>query len=327
MVKVDRNRQELRRKDPAHSRLALILIDNILELRIHKLCEHEFAQDRMWKGLDPFKYAESEKKEVLGQHFDKKVNFLRKINGLSEQEADFLLICHRYRNELYHRGILKEDIIAHVSNEYYSFACDFYKRNRPRSYGSNGPGISLAEKSLLALIKKSRGFSPFDNDWESLWDALKSKKFMLDISFSHALSGHLLERLQTVDELIHYVKNGGNQTFETPDDYLKHMQVWRFFWTDEGKKFIGSNMPAGKRSVQDCISFLQEHWDADYKYRDIARWEKRVVGLKQEKSKFVLLKKFDKVLQEFEPFEEIIFEETEAFDNWVNEQIDIMRGK
>jgi len=314
-------------KEPSHSRLAVILVDNILELEIHDICENEFARESMWGGWRSSKYTESEKNEVLGQYFDKKINFIRKLKFLSNEEADFILICHQYRNELYHRGIQKEDIISHIANEYYSFACDFYKRNKPRRYCSGGSGIAFAEKFLLTLINKPKDFSPFSNDWKELWDSLESKRISLGNDFRQVLSTHLIERFQTVNGLIDYVKNGGQQEFETPDDYVKHTQVWRFFLQDDGKEFIKRNMSSGKYSVQEGINFLLKNWRANYKYSDIARWEKRAEALRHEKDKFILLKKFDKILKEFEPFEELIMEDAEAFNRWVDQQIDEMRGK
>jgi hypothetical protein len=313
-------------KDTAHSRLAVILIDNVLELKIHKICEYIFAEDGMW-GASSRKYSENERKKVLGQHFDEKVNFLRRINYLNSDEADFILICHKYRNELYHRGILKEEIISHIANAYYFFACVFYKRNRPRSYCSGGGGSASAEKMLLVLIKKKEHLNLLNGDWDSIWNVVETRVVSLEPELGQVLSAHLIARLQAVDELIDYVRAGGYQSFDTPEDYVKHTQAWRFLWEDEGKKYIKENMPAGEYSVQNYIDFLQQNWRPKYKYKDIARWEKRAKELNNEKSKFILLKKFDNILMEFESFEEMIMNDVEVFDNWVNEQVDIMRGK
>ena len=177
------------------------------------------------------------------------------------------------------------------------------------------------------MLKKDR-FEPFSEDWSKLWDALKLKLKIPVPDFCKILSVHITSRLEELDETISYVKDGGYQSNENAEEYIRGTLSSRFVWTDEGKNFLRQNASGLENfSMRDCIEFVKNNWKPPYKYQDLERWKKRAILLKKEPSHLIALKKFDKILQEFEPFEEIIIEDAIAFDNWVNEQVDIMRGK
>ncbi len=65
---------------------------------------------------------------MLGQWFEEKPKFLRKLNKISEEELHFILTCHKYRNELYHTGIKYDDIIFPLSWYYHELACELLCR-------------------------------------------------------------------------------------------------------------------------------------------------------------------------------------------------------
>lgn len=125
--------QQLTDAGPYSSRIALILIDNAVELMLHRRCK-EHALERYSLGDRP---ADKEAKAIhksLSQRFEEKPKFCCKELGvISELERDFILSAHKYRSEAYHIGILHEDILHALAWEYHELGCQLFGRFPPRS--------------------------------------------------------------------------------------------------------------------------------------------------------------------------------------------------
>ena len=114
---LDVARELLADAEPLTGRLALILVDNAIELILHGSCENEIRVDQLGDGLRlvlPAKYDQKARKAALGQRFDAKLKFCRELGMLTESEARTVVITHSYRNELYHSGIRYDPIVPGI---------------------------------------------------------------------------------------------------------------------------------------------------------------------------------------------------------------------
>ncbi|WP_244814125.1 hypothetical protein [Caballeronia sp. Lep1P3] len=135
---LDRAAEEMRVGTDVGNRLALILVDNVIELMLHRYCESRFGWAGMMASPDaPQRYSRASKARVLGNRFDEKVRFVRAENRLSEIEANFVGLCHKYRNEAYHVGLSRENILFPVAALYHELACELFLRldTKTRSHG------------------------------------------------------------------------------------------------------------------------------------------------------------------------------------------------
>ena len=115
---LDRAAFELATDHPINNRLALILIDNALELVVHRRCMDSAGWDRHLvrehRRLSP-----KQRRMAEGRSFEDKLAVLGHLDDLSDAERRFISICHDYRSELYHVGLRHDDVIRGIAGQYF----------------------------------------------------------------------------------------------------------------------------------------------------------------------------------------------------------------
>lgn len=61
--------------------------------------------------------------KALAQEFGPKVRFAKTIGMLSDDDAQTAIICHSFRNEVYHVGAIHEEILPNLARFYFDRAC------------------------------------------------------------------------------------------------------------------------------------------------------------------------------------------------------------
>ncbi|MFD7817663.1 hypothetical protein ACFV6E_32800 [Streptomyces sp. NPDC059785] len=136
--------------DQAHDRLALILLDHLVEVVISREVNARLAfqiADSAIEEMREFRDSGGQLPEELNQlvdthigpdrrkamddHLDEKTRFLRQKGVLTDQERTVLNRLHRYRNAAYHRDTLEPDLIADLVLAYRLLADDLLGRHRP----------------------------------------------------------------------------------------------------------------------------------------------------------------------------------------------------
>ena len=110
---LDRARRELDVDNPLNSRIALILIDNAMELIGHRKASDVLEQDRNDRKLTPRQRA-----DARGRVFDTKIAFLRDQGHIPADQVRAISIFHAYRNQLYHVGLRDDPIIGALARRY-----------------------------------------------------------------------------------------------------------------------------------------------------------------------------------------------------------------
>ncbi len=102
MEQLDEAGNQIDKKTTTGARLALILIDNALELLMYRTVREKFGWDEETL-LNP-KYDQETKNKTL-RFFGEKTKFIKNIGKISNEEVEIMNICHKYRNEAYHINI------------------------------------------------------------------------------------------------------------------------------------------------------------------------------------------------------------------------------
>jgi len=84
--------------DRNFDRFALMLIDNVVEIILHKHAQEIEYENDIWSRLKQTKYDPKAIQDALGQHFQPKINFAKVTGVLSPEIADSFKYLHSFRN-------------------------------------------------------------------------------------------------------------------------------------------------------------------------------------------------------------------------------------
>ena len=93
-------------------RLAVILLDNFVEIQLSSLIKEKFRWDSAFTFQEK-KYKQRERRKVLN-YYDELLKTCVKENIIDEQEFFLLSFCHDVRNNLYHK-IDEEKLLVSVA--------------------------------------------------------------------------------------------------------------------------------------------------------------------------------------------------------------------
>ena len=139
---------ELRVDHPINNRMALILIDNAMELILHRRCSDHADMDQLYPVLG--KLGPKKRAMARGKELKSKLKVLENIGDISHQERKFIGAAHECRNVLYHVGLELDDITRAISGYYYRFCCDLFVRLKPSytTHSSRDVFTEVAERYL-----------------------------------------------------------------------------------------------------------------------------------------------------------------------------------
>jgi hypothetical protein len=312
------------RASSAYARFALILTDNVLELMLHRFAEQELKWDEMWRSLGKQKYSDDERTRVLGQHFEEKPKFARKLGVLSDDEMTFVLICHRYRNELYHRGIVHESVIFDIAWQYHDVVCDLMPRLQKGSYRWRmGESISAVVKTYCGEEGLAR--DP-DRRLPEVAKQLANAKPSTARPLAAALSEAAVERLEQLDGDIEFLMRD-SPIKRTREDAIFDVQAWPFLLSDESKHSIQLNSGEEIQSFQHAFNLLRERWKPPISNDPVPRWKDRATQLRHEVSALKALEKYQQLMDQMDDFDEKVRDAAVALDQHIQQEIDLRRGK
>lgn len=106
---------QLEKETPTGARLALLLLDNLVEILMYRYINSEFAEDELYNQSSSLKYSASERINVR-KYFDEKVKLINKLEVIDDDTAIILRKVHELRNEAYHLDILRENVLLTMLN-------------------------------------------------------------------------------------------------------------------------------------------------------------------------------------------------------------------
>ncbi len=308
--------------DRNFDRFALMLVDNVVELVLHKYAQNRASENRMWGAIDEPRNNPKQVAKALGQNFDQKVKACCHLGLIDQALRDSLLYLHQFRNTVYHRGLRHEGILHSLALFYFSCACQVLTLYEPSwwVWGSNDKISHRARKYVGSPTTVADG-DVFKYAFVRLAEVAES----MPQDLVGDLSADLGRTVTQVDEMIHFLATGGPEQ-KSRDQVIVDVQAWAFAFTDEAKMFARD-----KGCTESCVGPYVEWIGANYPWpikRDpIDGWRKRHRALVSESDRHRTLKKYVDFMKQTEDIRGKIDESAAQLDGWIQEQIDRSRGK
>ena len=129
---------QLAMSDRNFDRFALMLIDNVVELTLHRYVQDKAGENEMWGRLGNPKHDPKVIEKALGQNFDIKVKASAKLGLIDDSVCESILNLHSFRNTAYHKGLRHEKILHSLVVFYPRNACSLLKAYEPRWWSWGG---------------------------------------------------------------------------------------------------------------------------------------------------------------------------------------------
>lgn len=323
---LDRANDELADGSAIAGRLALILIDNVVELLMHRRCEGIFQREA---ALDPDpaksgQYSRAARVRVLGQRFDEKYKFLLREGNLSQQELDFVRICHNIRGEAYHAGLTHDAFIRSLAAEYHTLACLLVARlqNSWRTSGSSDQFGPRIEKHLRAgpgrLADRYLG-TPV----EDIAESLNASRSPPDIRLQDALADALSTRLDSIESNLQFLVDDTPGGKGNAEDELIEAQRWVDL-------FSGIPLDVQERTDEYSAYVLNRRQDMDASWEPTLRslpmmsWRARAEGTRVAKIMSALTR-YEQLSKDIEYIEGVLDSAASTLSAHIDTQIDSAR--
>jgi hypothetical protein len=308
-----------------HLRLAFLLLDNAVEVMLHREVESEtFFQDvnvamkvqmhrmQAFHGNKPEFMAlmsdieaqvlPDRKMGDLEEHFRTKVNFLAEQKRLDLPVATIVKKLHRYRNDLYHRLHLRREVLEPATLIYFDVACAVLATwHFQRSWSSAESYEDLARFGVTA-------HGLFQEDATTRVASQLRESVGMDVSaIRTALSSHLDGRLDDLEETVAMVRAAMPDEYDDPDDVYRIVQS---DWKNE--------LPAPSELRKHRFPVLG---------RKLPLWRRQVASLTDISERYAMYARYATIEDDFESFEAQATALYEAIDRLVQQAVDEERGK
>lgn len=350
---LDRSSRELATDHPISNRLALILVDNATELMLHRQCTDRLELDSMASGLwkahqsliggrsseDQPEFSEESKRDMLtprqrsqakGVFLDGKLKVLEGMGDITSKERRFIAIAHGYRNELYHVGLTRDEIIRAIAAQFFLLSCDLFTRLGNK--GFFGPSFT-SEDQYTDIAKR---YLPMHNgrllcldvDKADLAAKLRSTlpAGMPDLAVTLASSA--TKSIKSVTDAFAFLVRDNPFSFDE-DKMLTFAQLQRDLTKalereDVDGLWIDPNCREGFSRV---ATELEENWRQRHSSLPHQRWMRRATAIGQERDPLTALDLYQALRNDMSYLEESILSASSELDRWTQQQVDRALGK
>jgi hypothetical protein len=298
-------------ESPTKARLALVLVDNVTELIMYRKARYEFARDASSCFWETQEYPENKRDRVL-RYFGDKVNFLANDAGvMSLEKTRIIRASHYLRNEAYHTGRIRDDIIRPVTLTYFSFACRMYAQLWRGSY-------IYSDRSQVKEFLERFGFAsrPLDErTLRAILNKVRASRQCPVEELALSVSEHLTGRIEEALRGLRYV--AGNSD-EHMDDMLKRMQ------------FREQKSNTGHQLAESHEEFLEIHrkreaelfdYTPDVHLQKLRTWLNQARNIRARRTPESVLGRFWQIDKQIASIAELIEETVYEVDEDINAQV------
>lgn len=308
--------------DTNHDRFALILVDNVLELAFHNYAI-SCSNSSIMKLLGKEDEYEALIRKALGRNFDSKVKLAYEKKMISKEQYEIILIMHTYRNKAYHQGINDENIIHSLVVYYLITACEVLS-----NYNTNGVFSSSSTDKVTIRASKYIGninsFSHNANIYNDCFSKVLEVAKNLEYDLKDDLHSNMDEVINEYDDYIKYLLDSPNVS--NRDDVIIDCQALAITFTDKAKKFAAEK-EYEENTVGEYIDWIKDNYPFKIKKDPISNWNIRLDSLKGSADNYKALVKYNDFMLQTQEIRDDILNSVGVFDEFVNRQIDMVRGK
>lgn len=309
-------------RDRNFDRFAMMLIDNVVELTLHRHAREKAGENEMWGRNSTPKTDPKIVAAALGQSFEAKVRLARATSMLPAEVAESIQYLHAFRNTVYHQGRRHEGILHSLGIFYFQNACSVLEGFKPM-WWSTGSRDRISHRAIKYLGSPKR----FDHR-EAMTSActrLRQVASSLGQTMIADLHADMSKTIERVDELIDFLATDAPQTTSRKQAIIG-AQAWSFAFSDEGRQWAKSN-GCTTDTVGGYVDWLAAKYPWPVRSDPVTGWRRRLDSLKGEKDLNAALKKYCDFMRQTEDFRSKIDESASQLDAYIQQQIDIARGK
>lgn len=327
VCQLEESKRFIKTDDVAYLRMALLLLDNASEVLMYRavvdalqnddIYDHMFsyARERMpkeeyekFKAGTSYELIPKSKLKAILRYYDEKVDFLIERENLEEAVGDVLKSMHRYRNEAYHRDVVRKATIKPAVILLYELVCHLLETLNPggMSYSSGDNWSEFCQK-----YKLDNYMSVMHGGLEKIVASLRDSMALSCTDLGKLFSEHVHDRIEDMGESLEFIIKNTTGADDLADE-LKRIQYW--------KKY--ERLPI-KKEDQDEF----DHYSPKYSIESFSEWKRAADALLEEREKLEVFNKFSKIEAALEPLEEMISEVAGLVDQAIQAEIDRIRGK
>ena len=308
----------LRERRPVQARLALVLVDNVVELLVHRMATYAsmFGENSIHPYLKPIRELERGQFRALrGQDFDRKVNALTDMGKVDKDFCRFAIVAHRYRNEAYHRGITRDDIVWALTWVYIGLACDF---------GSKGHGISGSSSAddygdVAAGYFKMVGTTPGCLDVSAPVLALvKANRPIFLGGLAQVLSESIVRRLDELEGQIDFVTENHWNKLE-PEQVVVVAQYDAHLRRNGPNYYQFGDEAKAREAMRAFVAEVDQNWEPKHMRSPVPMWRGTARKIASARDDVDALARYQQLDDQMQPFEEAIVDLGSAVDAYMND--------
>ncbi|WP_018391626.1 hypothetical protein [Ancylobacter sp. FA202] len=329
---LDRALSELAINHPLNGRIALILVDNGLELMCHVKCTDLLADDR---GRTPRGLTQEQRNDARGRAFDRKLGLLRDLGHIRAEQAQAITTLHGYRNQLYHVGLRDDPVIGQLAHLYFHLAAELLEPllGTQRHLGWEPEIITDAARRLLPELATAKRYGA-KVDIAGLRARWVAECPSPPAPIEQALSRHLLARVDEAEASFSIIARGRSGT-DDPTATLRTVQLEADTLTairrhrrDHDKQLKAKGlepkplddeqlaMARGMRVLEDLNARLLPNWTPKHPILPFNSWRKQATSISTKRKAYIALGSFDRIRREIDQLEDIMAEPIEDMCGW-----------
>jgi hypothetical protein len=322
--------------DTASLRMALILLDNAAEILMYRKVLSEFYYNEFYGKIckqaqsvmppdifDKFlidhsvpEILEEKNKRKILKYFDEKITFLCDTRRLIPVPSGAVLSSlHRYRNETYHRDIIRNEILRPIAILYFELVCDLitHLRQSAACYNSEDDWSNFFMKfGLGGCDHKMRMLTSSDID--SILSRFRTDLTITLHELKETLRKYTINRIdETLDRLNFISEALGNK------DLNIILKLIQFTETKAALEFNNRNLLLQSKKFNEYM--------APIRIEKFLRWKEEAQAFQVLEDKLALFIAFKKLEDEFEPIEHRIYDIADELDAAIQLATDAARGK
>jgi len=285
---------QLALKDRNFDRFAIMLVDNVVELTLHRHALDQNASSNMWAKSGKPQINPKVLASALGPKFDAKVSLALQTGLLTTPIAQSINWLHSFRNSSYHAGLRHEGILHSLANFYFRTCCDLLSRYKPKTWSSGDEEMSHRVAKYLGASEFAWSLWTPDNAFDRAWERLKVVAGSMRPSLIADLARDMANAVELADEQINsYVQHETLTQCNTRDAAVIEAQIWPMAFSEEGVRYAQENGFGGKPAFGPALAaWLRAHYKPTFASDPVPKWRERLRSLEQEKNEAAALEKY-----------------------------------
>lgn len=322
----------IKTKNPIKARLAIILLDNLVDILMYRYCSPKFQFEKTYVSV--MKPTFSEKEVLDAQHsIDGKIKVLKKMGAITEKQETIISICHSYRNDAQHRDEHNPSINILFAKILFEIVCNFFVKSQDKGHSAyfidtpewakkyisgNHVDYEKFSKTVVSKIKKGLGVK-------------------LD-QVRKILSKDIQKRIDCIESML---KDDLPEMNKKEFDYM--LKRYQFENTDDFKNIskgfyeirysivdgtaVREQVDKNLINIQDQMQSKLETFQANINYSTYEKIKKAPSKIANSKTISNCLKIYQRFNYPLEDLELYIYRAMEEWDEYQQLMLDIARGK